>query len=87
MGSVDGLNNLTAHFMNRTNNRLESIKPEIEKCYYASLRYDNVFLHLMKCLSLMSTERDHTPGTLCPLLLSESDTVNCIELMRVEQLY
>ena len=56
---VDGLKNTTAHFMNRTNNRLESINQKLKSVITHHSGITTLFIHLMKSLSSTSTEHDH----------------------------
>ena len=56
---VDGLKNTTAHFMNRINNRLESINQKVKSVMTHHSGITTFSIYLMKCLSSMSTERDH----------------------------
>lgn len=56
---VDGLKNATCNFMNRTNNRVESIN---QKLKFIISRYSGItpfFQDLMKCLNTLRVKRDH----------------------------
>ena len=53
---VDGLKNASCNFMNRTNNRVESINQKLKSVI---TRYSGVTQDLMKCLTTLRVERDH----------------------------
>ena len=56
---LDGLKNASCNFMNRTNNRVESINQKLKSVIS---RYSGItlfFQDLMKCLNTLRIERDH----------------------------
>ena len=56
---VDGLKNATCNFMNRTNNRVESINQKLKSVISKYSGITPFFQDLMKCLNTLRVERDH----------------------------
>lgn len=56
---VDGLKNATCNFMNRTNNRVESINQKLKSVISRYSGVTQFFQDLMKCLNTLRIERDH----------------------------
>ena len=56
---VDGLKNASCNFMNRTNNRVESINQKLKSVISRYSGITPFFQDLMKCLSTLTVERDH----------------------------
>ena len=56
---VDGLKNATCNFMNRTNNRVESINQKLKSVISRYSGITPFFQDLMKCLNTLRVERDH----------------------------
>ena len=56
---VDGLKNATCSFMNRTNNRVESINQKLKSIISRYSGITPFFQDLMKCLNTLRVERDH----------------------------
>ena len=56
---VDGLKNASCNFMNRTNNRVESINQKLKSVISRYSGITPFFQDLMKCLNTLRVERDH----------------------------
>ena len=56
---VDGLKNSCCNFMNRTNNRVESINQKLKSVISRYSGITQFFQDLMKCLHTLRVERDH----------------------------
>ena len=56
---VDGLKNSCCNYMNRTNNRVESINQKLKMVISRYSGITQFFQDLMKCLSSLEIERDH----------------------------
>ena len=56
---VEGLKHNTCHFLNSTNNRLESLNQKIKNVVSKYSSMLTFFRGLMKCLDSLSIERDH----------------------------
>ena len=56
---VDGLKNAFCNFMNRTNNRVESINQKLKSVITRYSGVTQFFQDLMKCLTTLKVERDH----------------------------
>ena len=56
---VDGLKNLQCNFMNRTNNRLESINGKLKAVITRYSGMVQFFNDLMQCINSLKLERDH----------------------------
>ena len=57
---VDGLKNASCNFMNCTNNRVESINQKLKSVITRYSGITQFFQDLMKCLTTLRVERDHT---------------------------
>lgn len=56
---VEGLKNACCNFMNRTNNRVESINQKLKSVISRYSGVTQFFHDLMKCLTTLKVERDH----------------------------
>lgn len=56
---VDGLKNACCNFMNRTNNRVESLNQKLKSVISRYSGVTQFFHDLMKCLTTLKVERDH----------------------------
>ena len=56
---VDGLKNASCNFMNRTNNRVESINQKLKSVISRYSGVTTFFQDLVKCLNTLRVERDH----------------------------
>ena len=56
---VEGLKNASCNFMNRTNNRVESINQKLKSVISRYSGVTQFFQDLMKCLNTLKVERDH----------------------------
>ena len=76
---VDGLKNANCNFMNRTNNRVESINQKMKMVISRYSGITQFFQDLMRCLSSLTIERDHRAIEVTvkrPVSLSDDSIIN-----------